>query len=126
MTGTHRHRHPARSAWPRPTLIVVVLVMIAATGCVGGGGATDVVTNMPLPSKPLATKLALVLPPTLVASSRIVFPRQPTFQLLDADGRSVSQSGVVVQATVTAGGGVVFGSGTATTNTAGTAAFTDL
>lgn len=73
-----------------------------------------------------AGRLALVTAPTTNPRSRIVFAEQPSVQLQDASGNAVSQSGIIVTASISSGGGTLSGTLTATTNAQGRATFTDL
>ena len=73
-----------------------------------------------------AKKLVLTTAPSANAPNRTAFPVQPVVQLQDVLGAVVSQSGVVVTAAITAGGGTLGGTAMATTNASGTATFTNL
>src|SRR5206468_10531445 len=65
-----------------------------------------------------ATKLALTTAPSSTAQSGVALVQQPVLQLQDANGNPVSQSGVVVTATVSPAGATP-SNATATTNGSG-------
>jgi hypothetical protein len=73
-----------------------------------------------------ATQLSVSTQPSPSAVSGAPFGIQPGIQLLDALGSPVSQSGVVVTATIASGGGTLGGTTTATTDNSGVATFTYL
>jgi hypothetical protein len=61
------------------------------------------------------------------ATSGMAFTTQPAIQVRDAQGNPVSQSGVIVTASIASGGGAtLLGSGTATTDASGLAQFSGL
>ena len=69
---------------------------------------------------------AITTQPSTSAASGASFGQQPGIQLRDASNNAVSQSGVVVTATIATGGGSLGGTATATTNSSGVASFTNL
>ena len=71
-----------------------------------------------------ATHLSITTQPSSTAQSGAVFAAQPVIQLRDANGNAVSQAGVSV--TVTASGGTLGGTASATTNASGVATFSGL
>ena len=73
-----------------------------------------------------AARLAMATQPSGTVQSGVIFPQQPVVQLQDASGNPVSQSGTTVTAAIASGGGTLGGTATATTNSAGTAVFTNL
>jgi len=73
-----------------------------------------------------AAKLSLTTAPSATATNRAVFATQPVVQVRDANNNAVSQSGTLVTASVTSGGGTIGGTATATTNGSGVATFTNL
>ncbi len=73
-----------------------------------------------------AAALALTTAPGSTVESGVALSPQPVVQLRDAAGNSVSQSGVVITATIESGGGTLSGTNAATTGTDGSAAFTNL
>ncbi|PYO69270.1 MAG: hypothetical protein DMD69_03370, partial [Gemmatimonadetes bacterium] len=73
-----------------------------------------------------AARLAMATQPSGTVQSGVIFPQQPVVQLEDASGNPVSQSGTTVTAAIASGGGTLGGTATATTNSAGTAVFTNL
>jgi hypothetical protein len=75
---------------------------------------------------PVATKLAITTQPSATATSGSPLGQQPMLQLQDINSSPVSQSGVVVTATIASGGGTLSGTTTATTNANGTATFSTL
>lgn len=86
-------------------------------------GATSTTINL---TAGAATRLFLTTQPSGAAQSGVAFAQQPVVQLQDGAGNPVSQSGVVVTAVIASGGGTLNGTTTATTNSSGTATFTDL
>jgi hypothetical protein len=72
------------------------------------------------------SQLTIATAPPASASSGVPLTPQPSLQLRDAFGNPVSQPGVMVTASVTAGSAMPGGSTTATTNSAGTATFLTL
>jgi hypothetical protein len=74
----------------------------------------------------VATKLALTTQPPGGASSGVPLSPQPIVQVQDAAGNPVANAGVNVTAALTGGTGTLGGTTTIVTNSAGTAAFTDL
>lgn len=73
-----------------------------------------------------AAKLVFTAAPSTSARNRIALAVQPAMQLQDVYGNVVAQAGTVVTASISAGGGSLGGSATATTSAAGIAAFTNL
>ena len=71
-----------------------------------------------------ATQLSITTQPSSTAQSGAIFAAQPVIQLRDANGNAVSQAGVSV--TVTASGGTLGGTASATTNASGVATFSGL
>ena len=103
------------------------------TGTVGArtlsftaSGLTGATSGTVTLSAGAATQLAVSTQPSTTAQSGVAFAQQPAIQLQDASGNAVSQSGVVVTAAITTGGGTLGGTLTATTNGSGAAAFTNL
>jgi adhesin/invasin len=73
-----------------------------------------------------ATQLSITTQPSASAQSGVALAQQPAVQALDASGNTVARSGIVVTAAISAGGGTLGGTATATTDASGTATFTDL
>jgi hypothetical protein len=73
-----------------------------------------------------ASRLALTVPPSPAARSRVPFVPQPSLQLQDASGNPVAQPGVEIRAAVASGQGTLGGQTTAATNADGRADFADL
>jgi hypothetical protein len=73
-----------------------------------------------------ASQLTLTTAPPASATSGQPLAPQPSVQLRDAFGNAVGQAGVVVTAGISSGSATLGGSTTATTNTAGLAAFATL
>ena len=73
-----------------------------------------------------ATALAIVTQPWAWAASGVAFAQQPAVRLRDASNHDVNQAGVVVTVAIASGGGTLGGATTATTDTSGVAAFSDL
>jgi uncharacterized protein YjdB len=95
---------------------------IAATSEGKTGSATVTVTVPP----PVATQLAVTTqPPASVQSGAAVSPA-PVVQLRSASNANVSQSGVVVTASIASGSPTAGGTLTATTNASGAATFSNL
>jgi hypothetical protein len=84
--------------------------------------------NTPVGTAPVvtATSLSITRQPSSTAVSGVPFAQQPVIALRDASNNPVSQSGVVVTATIGSGGGVLGGTTTATTDASGAASFTNL
>jgi adhesin/invasin len=72
-----------------------------------------------------ASQLGITAQPSSVQSG-LPFSQQPVIEVQDAHGNSVSQSGIVVTASLATGGGTLSGTVTATTDSTGLAMFTDL
>jgi len=72
-----------------------------------------------------ASQLSITKGPSTSARSGIAFKQQPVIQLQDASGNAVSESGIVVTATVSSGGTLI-GTATVATGASGMATFTDL
>ncbi|MBA4304736.1 MAG: hypothetical protein C0424_10970, partial [Sphingobacteriaceae bacterium] len=73
-----------------------------------------------------AARLQITTEPSASAANNVVFVTQPAVQLRDAAGNNVSQSGVVITASILTGGGTLGGTLTATTNSNGLATFSGL
>lgn len=71
-------------------------------------------------------KLAVTTAPSTSAVNRVAFATQPVIQLRDAGNAAVAQAGVVITVAISAGGGTLGGTATATTNASGAATFTNL
>ena len=97
-------------------LVHSVAFAMVLSAC-GGGDTT---------SPAIATKLSVEIAPSTTAGSRVEFATQPVIQLQDASGNAVTQAGVVVTASIIAGGGTVGGSPAATTGSNGAATFSNL
>ncbi|HTH66440.1 MAG TPA: Ig-like domain-containing protein, partial [Gemmatimonadales bacterium] len=97
---------------------------LLATGA--GLAATDTSTPFNIIAG-VATKLSITTQPSTSAQSGVTLAQQPAIQLLDALNNPVSQSGVVITATINSGpgGGSVINP-TATTNASGLATFSGL
>lgn len=104
-----RRRNPT---WLAASSIVATLLLQAC-----GGDSTG---------PAVATMLTLTTAPSTSAADGVVFATQPVVQLQDANGNAVAQSGIVMTASITAGGGTLGGTVTATTATSGAATFTNL
>src|SRR5256886_8527919 len=98
---------------------------LAATAA-GSGITGNPVTFTATGTAGAAAKLAITTQPSATARSGVAFLQQPVIQLQDASGNPVSQSGTPVTATIASGGGTLGGTPTVTTNTSGTAVFTNL
>src|SRR2546430_2553807 len=97
------------------------------TATAAGSGITgNPVTFTATGTAGAAAKLAITTQPSATARSGVAFLQQPVIQLQDASGNPVSQSGTPVTATIASGGGTLGGTPTVTTNTSGTAVFTNL
>src|SRR5207247_8376587 len=94
----------------------------ATTGGITGNTSTTPITTVP----GAASQLLVVQSPTANPQSGVSFPTQPTIQLRDANGNSVSSANIGVTATITAGGGTLSGTTTVSTNGSGLATFTNL
>lgn len=71
-------------------------------------------------------RLVLATPPSATARNGVPLERQPVIQLEDAQGESITQSGVVVTVQIASGGGALAGTTSRPTDASGRAAFTDL
>src|SRR3989449_417586 len=91
----------------------------------GATGLTSVSSGAIVLSAGAATQLTLTTQPSAAAQSGVAFAQQPVVQLRDANGNPVSQSGVVVTATVTPAGATPTNA-TATTGATGAATFSGL
>lgn len=90
-------------------------------------GALPPVTSSPvILGAGSGSRLALTVQPSTTAPSGTPFAIQPQVQLQDGSGNAVAQSGVVVTAVILTGGGTLGGTATATTNSSGVAAFSNL
>jgi hypothetical protein len=90
-----------------------------------GASLTPVTSNAIDITDP-ASQLTITTQPSATASSGAAFTRQPVLQLRDAAGNAVSQTSVVITATVASGTGTLGGNVSATTNVNGIATFTNL
>jgi hypothetical protein len=72
------------------------------------------------------SRLALTVPPSLAARSRVPFGTQPSIQLQDASGNPVPQPGVEVRASIASGEGTLAGQAAALTDAGGRANYADL
>lgn len=77
-------------------------------------------------TSPVASKVGLVTQPASVAQSGSPLTRQPVAQLVNTSGDPIPQSGTPVTASLLSGTGLLLGTATVTTDTAGMATFTDL
>lgn len=77
-------------------------------------------------SAALAYRLVITVQPSAVVASGQPFPRQPELQVVDAAGNPVSQAGISSIAALASGSPALGGTLTATTNSSGVAAFSDL
>jgi uncharacterized protein YjdB len=112
---------------------VATFVGLSITGATGGrtlsfdasslSGATSASVTV---TAAAAAQLAVATQPSSSAQSGTAFATQPAIRLQDASGNSVSQSGVVVTASIATGSGTLAGTLTATTNASGVATFTNL
>src|SRR2546425_1238057 len=91
----------------------------------GATGLTSVSSGAIALSAGAATQLTLTTPPSATAQSGVALAQQPVVQLQDANGNPVSQSGVLVTATVTPAGATPTNA-TATTAANGDATFSGL
>src|SRR2546425_580879 len=91
----------------------------------GATGLTSVSSGAITLSAGAATQLTLTTPPSATAQSGVALAQQPVVQLQDASGNPVSQSGVLVTATVTPAGATLTNA-TATTAANGAATFSGL
>jgi adhesin/invasin len=89
-------------------------------------GLTGATSNTVTVTTGVASQLSITTQPSATAQSGQAFPQQPVLRLRDAGGNVVSQSDVVVTATIASGAGTLGGTLTATTNEFGVAAFTSL
>ena len=71
-----------------------------------------------------AAQLTITTQPSAAATNGVPFPQQPVVQVRDAGGNAVS--GALVSAAIASGGGSLGGSGTATSDANGMAAFSGL
>src|SRR2546430_36380 len=113
----------AVSSWPLGTTAGPNTLTATAAG---SGITGNPVTSTAPGTAGAAAKLAITTQPSATARSGVAFPQQPVIQLQDASGNPVSQSGTPVTATIASGGGTLGGTPTVTTNTSGTAVFTNL
>jgi Invasin, domain 3/Bacterial Ig-like domain (group 1)/Filamin/ABP280 repeat len=74
----------------------------------------------------VAARLGFAVEPPATAASGEAFDPQPVVQLLDATGEDIAREGVVVTVQISAGGGSLAGTTSATSDAQGRAAFTDL
>ena len=108
-------RHASFAVYKFPGALAAVL-LLGGLACGENGGVG--------PAGP--TALALTTPPSTSAQNRVPFPTQPVLQLRDAEGKPVALPGTVITATITAGGGTLAGTQTATTESTGEATFAHL
>lgn len=90
-------------------------------------------TGLPLLTSPpvmlsagAGTALSITTQPPEMSLNDAAFSRQPVIQLRDAADNPVPQAGVLVTASIQTGGGLLNGTSTVATNSAGTAVFGDL
>ena len=95
---------------------------ITATSEGKTGSATVTVTAPP----PVATQLVVTTQPSSASQSGVALAQQPSVQLRSATNGAVSQSGVVVTASIASGTVTLGGTATATTNASGIATFSNL
>jgi invasin-like protein/filamin/ABP280 repeat protein/Big-like domain-containing protein len=74
----------------------------------------------------VAARLSFTVEPPATAVSGTAFEPQPVVQLQDASGEDIARGDVVVTVQISAGGGTLAGSTTATSDPQGRVAFTDL
>ena len=86
------------------------------------GATSDVVVL----SAGAAAALRIVTQPSSSVSPGVAFPTQPVLQLVDAVGNVVAKPGVTVTAGIAAGGGVLGGTLSVSTDNSGIARFTNL
>ena len=109
-----------RHLWRIVPIGSIALTVVVLASC---GEESPVAANV---GGGAATRLFIATQPSTSAQSGVSFATQPAVQLRDASNNNVSQSGVVVTATIATGGGTLGGAATATTNANGVATFTDL
>jgi hypothetical protein len=78
------------------------------------------------PSEPLPPASLKASFETLTAQSRVPFSSEPTIQVVDADGVTVLQGGIVVNAAISGGEGELQGISTVSTTSSGIARFSNL
>ena len=98
----------------------------ARTLLFGASGYTTVTSNAINITAGAATALSVTTQPSATAQSGQPFASQPVIQLRDQSGNAVSQSGVVVSASVNGAGASLIGSASATTSAGGVATFSGL
>lgn len=109
-------------SWTLGTTAKVDTLKAAATGF-AGSPVTFTATGV----AGAATMLLLTTPPSSSARSSVAFAQQPVVQLQDAYGNAVSQSGIVVTATIASGqSGATIAGGATTTGANGSAIFSGL
>src|SRR3989454_6793627 len=91
----------------------------------GATGLTAVSSGAIALSAGAATQLTLTTPPSATAQSGVAWAQHPVVQSQDASGNPVSQSGVLVTATVTPAGATPTNA-TATSGATGAATFSGL
>jgi adhesin/invasin len=74
----------------------------------------------------VAARLSFVTEPPATATSSITLEPQPVLQLQDASGEDIARGGVVATVQISAGGGTLSGTTTATSTPEGRVVFTDL
>ena len=98
----------------------------ARTLLFGASGYTTVTSNAINITAGAAAALTITTQPSATAQSGQPFATQPALQLRDESGNAVSQSGVVVSASVNGAGASLIGTASATTNASGVASFSNL
>jgi hypothetical protein len=95
--------------------------MVSASGLSTVSSKIDVTAGPP-------SQLSITTQPSASATAGVVFTQQPVIQLLDADGNTVSQSGVAITAAINTatGSGTLGGTTTVTTSGSGVATFSGL
>ena len=89
-------------------------------------GVADPPTPVVFTTTGVAARLSFVTEPPATAASGITLDPQPVLQLQDASGGDIARGGVVVTVQISAGGGTLSGTTTATSTPEGRVAFTDL
>lgn len=95
-------------------------LLFASAGYVSVASNTITVTAGP------ASQLSITTQPSSSAASGAPFAQQPVLQLRDISNNPVSQGGVAVTAAIASGGGTLGGTVTVTTNSSGTATYSNL
>jgi hypothetical protein len=89
-------------------------------------GLTSATSNTINVTAGTASQLTITTQPSSTAQSGVAFSQQPVLQVRDGAGNAISQSGISVTASIASGGGTLGGTTTVTTNSSGTASFTNL